>query len=71
MAQDQQAREIIQDLDEGGYIYVCGATAMGSDVNEALMYILKKHKNFSQERAVDFLQGLQKQGRYVQELWST
>lgn len=71
MVKDEQARDIMQDLDEGGYLYVCGATAMGSDVNEALIGILRKHKNFSQDRAVEFLQGLQKQGRYVQELWST
>lgn len=32
----EQAKELLADLDAGGHIYVCGATAMGADVMEAV-----------------------------------
>ena len=64
--------EIIEDLDNGAYIYVCGATAMGSDVHDALVNILKNHhgKKMTESQAIAYLADLQKKGRYVQELWT-
>lgn len=64
------AKALCAELDQGGYIYVCGATAMGGDVHTALVEILRKHKSMTNERALAFLKDLQKSGRYVQELWS-
>jgi NADPH-ferrihemoprotein reductase len=64
------ARDIVTDLDQGGYVYVCGGTKMGSDVMEALVDVLVEHKTMKRELAVGFVKQLQKSGRYVQELWS-
>ena len=71
MAQKDNALSLIEDLDSGGSLYVCGATAMGTDVHEALIGILQKHKGMSNPTAQKFVKDLQTSGRYVQELWST
>lgn len=61
----------MQDLNAGGYIFVCGATAMGTDVHEAIVSVVMKEKKVSKSAAQDFVKNLQQQNRYVQELWST
>lgn len=61
---------LLADLDRGAHIYVCGATAMGSDVMEAIVSIVQSSKGISKEEALAFVNSLQQQGRYVQELWS-
>ncbi len=40
----ENAAALMRDLDNGGYIFVCGATAMGNDVHEALLEILQSTK---------------------------
>ena len=65
------AKAICAELDSGGFLFVCGATAMGGDVHTALVEILRKQKSLTKDRALAYLSDLQKNGRYVQELWST
>jgi len=53
-------------VDQGAYVYVCGATAMGADVSKAFVQVLEG-------RGVDgaqYVKDMQETGRYVQELWS-
>lgn len=68
------AKKLIEVLDNGGYIYLCGATAMGADVMETIINILIKYKSndgiANKEQAHAYLKTLQENGRYVQELWS-
>jgi sulfite reductase alpha subunit-like flavoprotein len=71
IARDQDSKKIAKLLvDQGGYVYVCGATAMGHDVHEALVHVLKSHKGMNEAQANEHLKTLQTKGRYVQELWS-
>lgn len=67
----ENAKALCEELDNGGFLFVCGATAMGGDVHTALIDILRKYKSMTKERALAYLTDLQKNGRYVQELWST
>lgn len=65
------ASSLMQNIDEhGAYIYVCGATAMGQDVMDSFIEIIKEYKNISNSDAVDYIKALQNNGRYVQELWT-
>lgn len=57
-------------LDQGAYVYVCGATAMGHSVLEAFTAIISKAKGISVDKATDMVKDMQKKHRYVQELWS-
>mmetsp|Transcript_1067 Transcript_1067/g.1765 ORF Transcript_1067/g.1765 Transcript_1067/m.1765 type:complete len:243 (-) Transcript_1067:368-1096(-) len=67
----QQAQALWKMLSGGGYVYVCGATAMGRDVKEAFVEIARSEGGKSAEEAKAMLDTLQDSGRYVQELWST
>jgi NADPH-ferrihemoprotein reductase len=63
-------------LEENGYIYVCGATAMGNDVMATLIKLVADYKKVSQEEATGIVKKLQEKkpnqpSRYVQELWSS
>jgi sulfite reductase (NADPH) flavoprotein alpha-component len=64
------AEALVADLDQGAYVFVCGATNMGPDVMAAVVDVLVEHKGLSKEAAADAVKDLQKQGRYVQELWT-
>ena len=70
LTRDEDSKAIATEIEKGAYIYVCGATQMGHDVNEAIISILMKHKKLNQKAASDMISNLQKQGRYVQELWT-
>jgi len=70
LAKDENATQIITDLDAGGYIYVCGATNMGTDVMEAFVVMFMEKYHIGRPQAVEEIKKLQKKGRYVQELWT-
>jgi len=51
-------------------VYVCGGTGMGHDVAETLRGIVSESGGMSMEEARNYLEGMSKEGRFVQELWS-
>ena len=53
-------------LEQGAYVYVCGATAMGADVMKAFTALLDEKEDV----AHTYIKQMQEAGRYVQELWS-
>eukprot|EP01006_Ploeotia_vitrea_P057942 TRINITY_DN68505_c0_g1_i1.p1 TRINITY_DN68505_c0_g1~~TRINITY_DN68505_c0_g1_i1.p1 ORF type:complete len:692 (-),score=387.30 TRINITY_DN68505_c0_g1_i1:64-1905(-) len=57
-------------IDNDGYFYVCGGTQMGRDVKAAMQKVIKTARKCSDEEAHDFLQAMQDNGRFIQELWS-
>ncbi|RHY70689.1 hypothetical protein DYB30_010546, partial [Aphanomyces astaci] len=54
----------------GGYVYVCGATLMGTDVHKAFVELVQTHGAKSVVDATRYVQDLQHNHRYIQELWS-
>jgi len=64
------SEQIVKDLEAGAYIYVCGATRMGSDVSDAFVSVVEKGMNLSHDKAVAYVNGMKDNHRYVQELWS-
>jgi len=66
-------REVGRDLwswiAEGAYLYVCGAIAMGKDVERALLDIISSHGARSGEQATAFLAELKKAGRYQADVY--
>lgn len=71
MVQSETAKELLDLLlNQGAYVYVCGATAMGTDVMAAFVKILQEQNNMSTAQATAFVKELQDKGRYVQELWT-
>lgn len=56
----ERKEQLEQYLKDGAYVFVCGAVGMGKSVKEEVAAIL------GSEAQVD---RLQKEGRYVEELW--
>jgi sulfite reductase (NADPH) flavoprotein alpha-component len=63
-------REVYDWLEEGAYVYVCGdASAMAPDVKAALVDIVAEHGGLGQEDAGEYLAGLQRDGRYLLDVY--
>lgn len=57
--------------DKNAVIYVCGdAMNMARDVNSVLIGIIEKEGSLSHEASVEFVKGLRKDGRYLEDVWS-
>jgi NADPH-ferrihemoprotein reductase len=71
MTDDATAKELVDLLiHQNAYVYVCGATVMGSDVMAAFVKILQEKNAMSAVQATTLVKDLQDMGRYVQELWT-
>jgi len=71
MIKSEVSSALLKLVDENGaYVYVCGATAMGADVMTAFQSIVQKGKNINPMKAVAYVKEMQEQGRYIQELWT-
>ena len=66
----KEASELIQWIDRGAYLYLCGnKNLMSIDVEAAIIDILSEQRNISQEEAIQFLENLGEQGRYVKDVY--
>lgn len=66
-----EAEELWRIMDQQkGYIFVCGGTLMGRDVRSALQEVIHKCGGLSVDESNKYLQRMQNEGRFVQELWS-
>ena len=82
-SRDQSQKIYVQDLiqrqsqivyrvlhDENGLIYVCGSSGkMPQAVRSALADVFMKHGKLDQVSASNYLEGMEKDGRYKQETW--
>ncbi|KAF0712969.1 hypothetical protein As57867_004565, partial [Aphanomyces stellatus] len=66
----QQGEALWALLAAGAHIYVCGATLMGTDVHKSFVELVQAHGGKSADDASRFVQDLQHNHRYIQELWS-
>ena len=65
----EQGREVYAWLDDGAHLYVCGAIAMGKSVHAALRDIVIEHGGRDAEAADDYLNELQRAGRYARDVY--
>lgn len=65
----EQAAEVYAWLENGAHVYVCGAIAMGKDVHQALLDIVRSRGGLSGEAAADYLSALQQAGRYARDVY--
>jgi len=66
-------REVGRDLwawlAEGAAVYVCGAIAMGKDVERALLDVIAAHSVRTPDQATAFLADLKQNGRYHTDVY--
>lgn len=66
----QNESELIQWIDKGAHIYVCGnKEKMSVKVEKTLIDIIEKNKNISKEAAVEMLHSLKQAGRYEKDVY--
>jgi sulfite reductase (NADPH) flavoprotein alpha-component len=65
----QAGRDLWAWIAEGAHIYVCGAIAMGKDVERAVVDIVAEHGARSINEAVAFVADLKKKGRYHMDVY--
>lgn len=62
--------ELLQWLDNGAYVYVCGARhPMSTDVENTLLYVIRQHGNCSIAAAETYLNRLKEEGRYLKDVY--
>jgi len=66
----QHGAELYDWISNGAYIYVCGAKEpMSADVEDTLMQIVEKYGNKTIEEAIQFVEGLKEEGRYLKDVY--
>lgn len=66
----QQAAELWQWLNNGAYLYICGAKApMSIDVEQAILDVIISQGNKTAEEAAVYLDQLQEEGRYLKDVY--
>jgi sulfite reductase (NADPH) flavoprotein alpha-component len=65
----EHGRDLLQWIDGGAHLYVCGATAMGKDVHAALRDVVVAQRGIAAEDADAFLSDLQREGRYARDVY--
>ena len=66
----ENGKDIYSQLENGGHFYVCGdATRMAKDVDKALHDIIENHGNHDQDTAVEYVNRLKSEKRYVRDVY--
>jgi sulfite reductase (NADPH) flavoprotein alpha-component len=64
------SKEVFEMLNNGGYFFICGdKDRMAKDVHNTLVEVIAKEGSKSQEDAEAYLKDLQKQGRYLRDVY--
>lgn len=57
-------------LEEGGYFYICGdATRMAKDVDRALHEIIMQHGGRDEDGAIEYVNAMKKEKRYLRDVY--
>jgi len=66
----ENGAELFAWLEQGGYFFVCGdAYRMAKDVDKALHDVIAEHGKFSEQQAIDYVNQLKKDKRYVRDVY--
>lgn len=65
----QHASEVFKWMENGAYLYVCGAKSMSTDVETILLEIIGVDGKRSEEEAQSYLNQLKEEGRYLKDVY--
>ncbi len=66
----EHGAELFAWLEQGGYFFVCGdAYYMAKDVDKALHDVIATHGNKTEQQAIDYVNQLKKDKRYVRDVY--
>lgn len=65
-----EGEELFNWIDSGAFLYVCGTKVpMSIDVENTLLKIIRKYGNRSQEEAIQYLDDMKEDGRYLKDVY--
>jgi sulfite reductase (NADPH) flavoprotein alpha-component len=66
----EDGQELFKWLEGGASFYVCGAKdPMSKDVEKALIQILKTYGNMNEDKAIEYLEVLSDEGKYIKDVY--
>ena len=66
----ENGKELFQWIENGAYFFVCGdKQRMAKDVHNALIDVIEREGNMSRGEAEEYLNNIQKQGRYQRDVY--
>ncbi|HEU4903853.1 MAG TPA: flavodoxin domain-containing protein [Flavisolibacter sp.] len=66
----QHREELVKWLETGSHLYICGAKEpMSIDVENMLTQIIKEQKGLTEEAAVEYINALKDEGRYLKDVY--
>ena len=66
----EHGAELFAWLEQGGYFFVCGdAYHMAKDVDKALHDVIAEHGKLTEQQAIDYVNQLKKDKRYVRDVY--
>ncbi len=66
----QHREELAKWMESGAYLYICGAKEpMSVDVENMLAQIIKDQKGLTEEGAVEYINALKEEGRYLKDVY--
>ena len=66
----ENSKELFRWIENGAYFFVCGdKQRMAKDVHNALLDVIEREGNMNREEAEDYLDTIQKQGRYQRDVY--
>lgn len=61
--------EVLQLLEDGASLYVCGRTAMAKEVGQRVVDGARRHRGWEQTVAEEWLETLKRQGKWKEDIW--
>lgn len=66
----EEGASLFEWMDSGACLYICGSKVpMSIDVENSLLKIIRKHGNRSQEEAIQYLDDMKEDGRYLKDVY--
>lgn len=66
----EEGASLFEWMDSGALLYICGSKVpMSIDVENSLLKIIRKHGNRSQEEAIQYLDDMKEDGRYLKDVY--
>ncbi len=66
----EEAREFWNWIDNGAYVYICGAKSpMSTDVQQTILQVIQRYGNKSSTEAMTYLQYMKEEGRYLLDVY--
>jgi sulfite reductase (NADPH) flavoprotein alpha-component len=66
----QHSKELYEWLQNGAYVYICGAKEpMSVDVENTLLQIIERFGSKSTAQAIEYLNNLKEEGRFLKDVY--